>query len=394
MATKTVVCPECGASAAPGRYACAECGALLASVAVAARPIAPEPEPVTAEAEPAAVLPTAVAAPAVVVEPTAPEPLASVAGPVTPAVATEPRVATPKYAKLGRPRPVAPSPDLLPHAGASVPFDEDAPIGSMNGVAADDEPERFDDEILTIDERHVPDQAVEPRVAHIAHGAGATPGWPPVGDRGVVDRPESGPRAGSYLPPSAINQAFAAASVVGAMAAAPPLAPAAAGASGEVRPSLTERVSGTLGDVFDNVRVPGDLARRTIMVGSALASIGLLLPWLNGPAGQSPLAGYLDRWGLAGPGMWLVLLGLVGLAVVAASAGRPASWPIGLPSVALAAFLGGLLWPYVVGGFGRSIGIWLVLVGAVVLAVGGLLDRRVRHAGIEPVVPTPDAEGR
>jgi DNA-directed RNA polymerase subunit RPC12/RpoP len=37
MATKTVVCPECGSPAAPGRYACAECGALLASVALMPR---------------------------------------------------------------------------------------------------------------------------------------------------------------------------------------------------------------------------------------------------------------------------------------------------------------------------------------------------------------------
>ncbi|MBA2720310.1 MAG: hypothetical protein H0U52_13885, partial [Chloroflexi bacterium] len=37
MATKTVVCPECGSPAAPGRYACAECGALLAAVAVTPR---------------------------------------------------------------------------------------------------------------------------------------------------------------------------------------------------------------------------------------------------------------------------------------------------------------------------------------------------------------------
>jgi hypothetical protein len=37
MAIKTIVCPECQALAAPGRYACAKCGALLASVAVSAR---------------------------------------------------------------------------------------------------------------------------------------------------------------------------------------------------------------------------------------------------------------------------------------------------------------------------------------------------------------------
>src|SRR5438876_2270371 len=36
MATKTIVCPECQAPAAPGRYACEQCGALLASLALAA----------------------------------------------------------------------------------------------------------------------------------------------------------------------------------------------------------------------------------------------------------------------------------------------------------------------------------------------------------------------
>ncbi|HEY8988200.1 MAG TPA: hypothetical protein VIM39_04200, partial [Candidatus Limnocylindrales bacterium] len=41
MATKTIVCPECQAPAAPGRFACAHCGALLASVAVTARTYGP-----------------------------------------------------------------------------------------------------------------------------------------------------------------------------------------------------------------------------------------------------------------------------------------------------------------------------------------------------------------
>src|SRR5215207_1372679 len=37
MATKTVVCPECGSPAARGRYSCSECGALLASVGMQPR---------------------------------------------------------------------------------------------------------------------------------------------------------------------------------------------------------------------------------------------------------------------------------------------------------------------------------------------------------------------
>jgi hypothetical protein len=77
--------------------------------------------------------------------------------------------------------------------------------------------------------------------------------------------------------------------------------------------------------------------------------------------------------------MWLVFLGLLALAAVAAATGRPASWPVGLPAIVAAAFLAGVIWPYIVGGYGRSIGIWVVVIGALVLLVGGLLDRRSHH---------------
>jgi hypothetical protein len=130
------------------------------------------------------------------------------------------------------------------------------------------------------------------------------------------------------------------------------------------------------------------------VVGSTLAAIGIFLPWINGLPSEGPFSAYLVRWGMAGAGMWLVLFGLIVVAIVAGSSGRPESWPIGLPSVAVAAFLVGLVWPYLVGGSGRSIGIWVVLVGAIVLAVGGLLDRRRRHDSRDPAVGTGDTGGR
>src|SRR5258705_858455 len=37
MATKLLVCPECGEAVGPGRFACASCGTVLASVAGAPR---------------------------------------------------------------------------------------------------------------------------------------------------------------------------------------------------------------------------------------------------------------------------------------------------------------------------------------------------------------------
>ena len=143
--------------------------------------------------------------------------------------------------------------------------------------------------------------------------------------------------------------------------------------------SWTTRVSAALTDALSSARVTADAARGTVAVGAGIAALGMLLPWVNTLPGASPLANYLDRWGLAGPGVWLILIGLVVLATVAGSSGRTASWPVGLPAVIGAAFLAGLIWPYAVGGFGRSIGIWIVVVGAAVLFVGGLFARQARH---------------
>jgi hypothetical protein len=134
-----------------------------------------------------------------------------------------------------------------------------------------------------------------------------------------------------------------------------------------------------LSDALDSVHLTGDISRRVVAAGAGLSALGLVLPWVNTLPGANPVTGYLDRWGLAGPGLWLVFVGLLGLATIAGSSGRTASWPIGLASVATGAFLIGLVWPYIIGGFGRSIGVGVVLVGAVVLAAGGLLDRRGRH---------------
>jgi hypothetical protein len=81
-----------------------------------------------------------------------------------------------------------------------------------------------------------------------------------------------------------------------------------------------------------------------------------------------------------------VLLGLVGLAAVAVVPAPLARLPIGIPAIALASLLLGLVWPYVFGPVGGSIGTWAVLVGALLLAVGGMLGRRARHASPEPLV--------
>ncbi|MEO5939687.1 MAG: hypothetical protein ABIZ72_02135, partial [Candidatus Limnocylindrales bacterium] len=211
--------------------------------------------------------------------------------------------------------------------------------------------------------------------------------WPPVGDRGVVTWPAPRTPAGSYLPPSAVLPPLDAAP---RMAIAAPDVPSAVVEHAGAATAWAGRSRAALGDALDGIELTADGARRAVAIGAGIAALGMLLPWVNGLPAAGPFAGYLDRWGLAGPGMWLVLVALVVLAAVAMSAGRPARWPVALPGVALAAFLGGLLWPYFLGGFGRSFGMWVVLIGAIVLAVGAVLDRRGRHGATDAGVPSGD----
>jgi hypothetical protein len=383
MATKTVVCPECGASAAPGRYACAECGTLLASVAVTARSwsgAADEgdeagPDDRAADPEPAT--------------------------PGAPALAPDAQAdlvdETAVGADAGTADPVAPGPDGVSPGADPSAFDEDAPLGSVGEI----------DHAVTDVRHNVPDAgdpadaAVEASESPVAATSPVTAGWPPSGDLGPVARPEPRTPAGSYLPPSAVLPPMdGGAGAPGAAIAttAPPIGAGPAGAPDRgAGADWADRGSAAIAGALDRVRVNADGSRGAIAIGAGLAAIGVLLPRVDGLAGQSPFAGYLDRWFLAVPGMWLVLLGLVGLTVIASSSGRVASWPIGLPAIATAAFIGGLLWPYLTGGFGGAIGIWVMLVGAIVLVIGGVLDRgarRERHGGAQPSVPTDDGGGR
>lgn len=374
MATKTVVCPECGAATAPGRYACAACGALLAAVGPAPRgagavgiagndDLARDSEPGTATGSGVAEVAVGAEAPAV-------------------ADSADPDGLVPESQLEAEPlidAAVAPpdDPDAR-SADAAGPFDEDAPLAAASRSTR--QPDVLHDLPEASSPEKAPITAAVPASAPAAIAGATGPSWPPPGDRGPIPAPEPRTPAGAYLPPSAVLPPLDGAVGAGAMAL-PAANQAVRGAPGSVPTgsSLAARSSAALADALGSVRVTADAARRAVAVGAGLAALGMLLPWVNTLPGASPLANYLDRWGLAGPGVWLVLIGLVVLAAVAASSGRTASWPVGLPAIVMAAFLAGLVWPYAVGGFGRSIGTWIVIVGAVVLLVGGLLDRRGRH---------------
>ena len=344
MATKTVVCPECGSEAERGRYACSECGALLAAVAM------------TPHANGSALgidLNGRIADPGEMVasagfDSDADNEVAQAANaqPKPEAIAADPTDVQPT--DVG-PAGWVPGPAAEPADGA--PFDENAPLASF--VRSSPAPDVLHD---------VADTAELDDASALA----TAPSWPPPGDRGPIPAPEPRTPAGAYLPPSAVL---------------PPLdipAPAALESESAVG-TWASRTTAALSDALESIHVTADASRRAVATGAGLSTFGLLLPWVNGLPGANPFAGYLDRWGLAGPGLWLVFAGLLALTAIAGSSGRTAAWPVGLASVVTGAFLVGLVWPYAIGGFGRSIGIWVVLVGAAVLFVGGLLDRRGRH---------------
>jgi hypothetical protein len=341
MATKTVVCPECGTEAERGRYACSECGALLAAVAMTPRAngsalgtdlngrVGDLGEMVAvagfdSDADDEAIAADPIAVPASEVDPTDVQPT---------------DIDPPSWAA----GPAAQT------AGGTA-FDENAPLASA--VHPSPAPNVLHDLADTADDD--------------ASAVTAAPSWPPPGDRGPIPVPEPRTPAGAYLPPSAVL---------------PPLdLPAPAAPEPESAVGIwASRSTAALSDALESIHVTADASRRAVAAGAALGAVGLLLPWVNTLPGANPLAGYLDRWGLAGPGLWLVFAGLLALTAIAGSSGRTASWPVGLASIATGAFLVGLVWPYAIGAFGRSIGIWVVLVGAAVLVVGGLLDRRSRH---------------
>ncbi len=398
MATKTVVCPECGSSAGPGRYACGECGALLAAVSMT-------PRGWDSDAGRAAAAP-----PAVADDGPAPEPPAAAEPPAPEPPAADAAIASAAPAPPDVPPDLPVDSEPWPEPAVDGAFDEDAPLGSSEPAGASTAPDVLHavtdgdgdlaaaavpsaparDEPMLIDETHAsagaaaagaaPAGAAPADTAPAATAVPPAPAWPPPGDRGPIARPEPRTPAGAYLPPSAVLPSLDLPSAGGAVAVA--------GVASRPDPaaSFTGRASAAVSEALASVRVTGDAGRRAVATGAGIAALGTLLPWVNTLPGASPIANYLDRWGLAGGGIWLVLLGLVALAVVAGSTGRAAAWPVGLPAVATAAFLIGLIWPYLLGGFGRAVGVWVLLVGAVVLAVGGVLETRRRHGTSELAV--------
>jgi hypothetical protein len=439
MATKMLVCPECEAAVAPGRFACPSCGTLLASVASVPRtlgwadelapPVLTARGPVEASAEPQQVAD----------EIAADETTDTHAGRVTigPGWAHGPLERAPGEAAgdlVDEDAPLAAdtlSPDAQhdhdtdwPDAAASggaLPATIDEPVGESTDLetmsTAEPELEPAPEPVLdavapptaTIDDEDA-DQGIDagsaepaepaepatepvaaPPVAEVAAEAMTPNGtaepswpetrsWPPLGaERQPSPAPEAvKPRAGAYLPPSAFLTSV---DEVGTSAPADaPVTPSATPVP-SANASVTEPQEGRFAGLVPTLS-PAAPAR-AVVVGAAMAGLGFLLPWAPVVIGSGRIGGYFEQWGLAGPAHPLLVLVLIALGALASQVERLPGWARpGLPAVILAALLFGVAWPYLFGGFQPSIGLYLTVAGAVVIGVGGLLDMWAgRHAG-------------
>jgi hypothetical protein len=208
------------------------------------------------------------------------------------------------------------------------------------------------------------------------------PVWPPVRTIDAVAAPvePAAPRvpAGAYLPPSAVLPPAEALPLPGTART-----DAEAG-KGEGWASVSSSWRRRVGEDAGSLGLPADLPTRVVMLGAGLALLGFLMPWADIVIGSGLMDGYVAKWGLAGPGHPMILILVASLFGLALIADRLPRWArLGLPSIGLAGLLIGLAWPYLVGPFDASVGVYVVAVGAILMIAGGLLDRIMsRH--VEP----------
>lgn len=316
MAAKVIVCSGCGAPAVSGRFACAECGGILAAVSGA--PGIRRVAELSVRTD------------------RAPKPAA---GPVAGAVGMD-AIEAPARSDDPAPNdePAVPSgtrrdlPDQDDWADASPPWPEPstAPWSPQPGpINAED---------------HVPAGAWLPPSA-IFQDRGR-PGPQAAGARSTVAADRAAPSAGHVGPDG-----------IPGTAASAPVGAAPSAAWLDVRPG-----------------------RQMIAAGAAVGMAAFLMPWANVLAGAGVCCGFFTQWGLAGPGHWIVVVVLGALILASIVSPRTRTWPIGWAATATAALLVGLAWPYLFGALGRSVGVFVGVAAALVLVTGGILDERDRHA--------------
>lgn len=155
-------------------------------------------------------------------------------------------------------------------------------------------------------------------------------------------------------------------------------------ASGEPDPAASPRgpagpsVAGFFSDL--PFQAPPVAVGWLVVVGTWLSAAAFVLPWASANG-----LGYLESWGLYKPSHVLAFFLVIGVALLAILPFRvPPLVRLGLIPLLLGAFEVGLFWEWV-GSQSLGLGIWILIVGAVLCTVGGVA---VASRLVEPPRPT------
>lgn len=356
MSTTLVVCPECGSPVAPGRLSCQSCGTLLAAVVGAERRPAVS-VPTAALAEIDEDRPLASSTPS---EPTA-EPLRSVA---TPAPKRGPR-------RLTRSKPAAQPATALevPETVAATPIPEQT---SIFGAAPSAAPA-------------ILQEWSAPSAASVG-----------VASSGTASGRDGGPLPGAYLAPSATYAAPLPARPPAALVppsvprpAPAPFSPAAATWAAQLAATPPPTGNGSIAGLRATAAPTEDTGRPIsdwlVIGGSTLAIVSFVLPWATDGVLGSRGIGYTAQWGLANVGHLLLIAAAAVLLLLHVRSVPVPGWiRSSVLPLATGGLLAGLAFAYYARPFGGGAGVAVLLAGAVLLLVGGLLASRPRRNASGP----------
>jgi hypothetical protein len=289
-------------------------------------------------------------------------------------------------------RPAAPPiPDDRPLVDALL--DDDPSPAPPHAVSATDAgPDEVLAHVATSSAEDLVDDTLDDGPPSPAWPAGPVPSWP---DRASTTLPAAAaaaaePPPGAYLPPSPVAAPTPPAILGTAAIATMPAGPAAP-ARAWAGPSAAAGADDTAGEPETDAagaRARVDEAIGWVAVaGCAIALLGFLIPWARTMIGSSG-DGYLDQWGLAGPGHLVIVIALVAIVIGAVIPNRIPAWlRLGVPGLVVGAILIGLLWPYVIGPLGTLPGAFLSLAGALTLVGASIASIVIdRHAARGPAV--------
>ena len=387
MTATSVVCPECGSPVAPGRLSCQSCGTLLASVVGSDRRPSWTPASSTlAEIDEDLPLASALGddgaaiAPAVVADVAEPAPAPkrgprrlSRPKPATPAAPAAPAKA--RYVKSPPDDVPPPDPTSLfgpvPSVAPPILHDWSEDAGGSNGVAVAAAP-----------------VAAAPA---LAPAAALAPLPPAVRQQRPVG---TAPVPGSYLAPSATYVA----PIASRPAPMPPAAPAATawpssraplpaaaangnGAYGATAPAAGALVASATAPAADAATGRG-LSDWLALGGSVLVIISFVLPWATDGVIGSRGTGFTADWGLANPGHLILIVAAIAVLVLQV-VDNPV--PVWVRSAALPLIVGGILtglaFAYYARPSGGGSGVAVLLAGALLLLVSGVLASRPQRNG-------------